>query len=294
MSIKLTPLTDPDYRPFSRRIAWLASDADGNPVGSAYLRLNGRPSQAHLAELELAVHPAERRRGIGSQLLTAVVEAAREQDVRTVVADATVGTAGDHFLAMRGFAVGLTLHFTRLALADVDDAAMVAIVQTQHPGYRLKSWRGVVSDELVQTFTDARSAMDDAPLGDIDFGSEEWDVDRTRSVAQVVEQRGDHLCTIAAIEESTGQIVGFTELVVGGDGKGDAQHYGTAVLPGHRGHGLARWMKAESIRQAREDFPDLAGLLTDMVDTNVAMRHINDELGYRTTHRTRRYALHLS
>ena len=26
LSISLTPLTDPDYRPFSRRIAWLAAD----------------------------------------------------------------------------------------------------------------------------------------------------------------------------------------------------------------------------------------------------------------------------
>ena len=246
-----------------------------------------------MAELELAVHPAERRRGIGTQLLDAVVEAARQHEVQTVLADATVGTAADHFLAAKGFAVGLTLHFTRLALADVDDAVLASIADKEHPGYRLESWRGVVSDELVQTFTDARSAMDDAPVGDIDFGPEEWDVDRTRSVAQVVEDRGEHLGTVAAIDE-TGQIVGFTELVVGGDGTGDGQHYGTAVLPEHRGHGLARWMKAEAIRQAREDFPELAGLLTDMVDTNVAMRHINDELGYRTTHLTRRYTLKLS
>jgi GNAT superfamily N-acetyltransferase len=88
--------------------------------------------------------------------------------------------------------------------------------------------------------------------------------------------------------------VGFTELVVNGDGKGDGQHYGTAVLRAHRGRGLARWLKAEAIRQAREDHPELAGLLTDMVDTNIAMRHVNEALGYRTTHQVRRYMTQIS
>jgi GNAT superfamily N-acetyltransferase len=74
---------------------------------------------------------------------------------------------------------------------------------------------------------------------------------------------------------------------------GDAQHYGTAVLPEHRGHGLARWIKAESIRQARDRHPELSGLLTDTADNNQPMRRINDALGYRPTHQTRRYKLDL-
>jgi GNAT superfamily N-acetyltransferase len=293
LSINLTPLTDPDYRPLSHRIAWLASDPDGNPVGSAYLRLFSKASYAHLTELELAVHPAERRKGIGTRLMDAAAEAARDHKARIVLADAGVGAPGDHFLSARGFTVGVTLHFTRLAVADVDNAVLAGILDAEHPGYRLVSWQGVAPDELVETFTDTRSAMDDAPVGDIDYGPEEWDVDRTRSVAQVVEKRGDHLSTIAAVEEATGRIVGFTELVVASDGKGDGQHCGTAVLPAHRGHGLARWLKAESIRQARACHPDLDGLLTDMVDTNAAMIHVNDQLGYRLTHRVHRYVLQL-
>ncbi|MEU4290429.1 GNAT family N-acetyltransferase [Kribbella sp. NPDC026596] len=100
MSIRLTPLTDPDFRPFSRRIAWLAADADGNPVGSAFLRLNSRETQSHLAELQLNVHPAERRRGVGSQLLDAVINAARDHEVRTLLGDATAGSPADLFLAV--------------------------------------------------------------------------------------------------------------------------------------------------------------------------------------------------
>ncbi|MEV5961318.1 GNAT family N-acetyltransferase [Kribbella sp. NPDC051952] len=277
MSITLTPLTDPDYRPFSRRIAWLAADADGNPVGSAFLRLNSRQVAAHLAELQLNVHPAERRRGIGSQLLGAVVGGARDHEVRTLITDAPAGSPADLFLEHHHFEIGLTLVYARLQLADADPTV------DDVPGYRLISWRGVVPDELAQRFTDARTGMNDAPSGSIEYGEDVWDVERTRYAAQVIEQRGEHLATVAAVDESTGLIVGFSELVVPGDGKGEAQHYGTAVLPQHRGHGLARWMKAEQIRQTRDHFPDLSTLITDTVDTNTAMRRTNTALGYKPT-----------
>ena len=286
LSIRLTPLTDPDFRPFSRRIAWLAADDDGNPVGSAFLRLNSRESHAHLAELELNVHPAERRRGIGSQLLDAVITAARDHDVRTVLADARVDSPADLFLAHHGFTVGLTLIYARLRLAAAD-----TVPAEGAEGYRLVSWAGVVPDEWAQTFTDARSGMNDAPTGGIAYGEDAWDVERTRYVAQVVEQRGEHLTTVAAVDEATGTIAGFTELVVPGDGKGEAQHYGTAVLPDHRGHGLALWMKAEQLRQVRSSFPDLDALLTDTVSTNTPMRRVNERLGYELTHTDNRRTL---
>ncbi|MFG2486173.1 hypothetical protein ACGFSI_25885 [Streptomyces virginiae] len=62
MSFRITPLTDPADTPRTRRLAWLASDADSIPVGTAFLRLFTDPGQAHLAELTLGVHPTERHR----------------------------------------------------------------------------------------------------------------------------------------------------------------------------------------------------------------------------------------
>ncbi|GAA1132374.1 hypothetical protein GCM10009630_32930 [Kribbella jejuensis] len=159
-------------------------------------------------------------------------------------------------------------------------------------GYRLVSWDGVVPDELLQTFTDARAGMADAPSGTIPSPVEVWDNERTRYAAQVIEQRGEHLSVVAVLDHS-GRIVGFTEVVVPGDGKGDGQLYGTAVLPGHRSRGLALWMKAAQIQQLRDQFPDLDGLVTDTVDTNVAMRRTNERLGYRPYQQVNRRKLDL-
>ncbi|GAA0587925.1 GNAT family N-acetyltransferase [Kribbella sandramycini] len=284
MSIRLTPLTDPDHRPHSHRLAWLASDNGGHPVGSAFLRLHHREALAQLADVEINVHPAERGRGIGSLLLDAVIDTARDHDVRTLVAEVLDGAPAFWFAREHGFHVAVTLIYTRLDLAHaiLDPAPLP-------PGYRLVSWAGVVPDELAQTFTDARSGMDDAPTGGLDYGAEIWDLDRTRQAAQVISQRGEHLLTTAAVYGDV--VVGYTELVVPGDGKGEGQHYGTAVLPAHRSRGVARAIKTEQLRLARQEFPDLSATLTDTVDTNVPMRHLNALLGFLPTHTMHRCTL---
>ncbi|MEV5750155.1 GNAT family N-acetyltransferase [Actinoallomurus sp. NPDC052308] len=291
MSIRITPLTDPAHTYSSRRLAWLAAHPDGTPAGSAFLRLFTWPGETHRADLELTVHPAERRRGVGTLLLAAAVGAARYDGRRNVFALVEAGSPGEPFLRARDFRRVLTLMYARLALAQVDPEGLARIVARPHPGYRLASWDGVVPDELAVTFAASRRAMDDMPMEDADYGTQTWDVDRVRAAARAVGDRGDLLHTVVAIDESNGSIAGFTELVVRGDGKGDAQHYGTGVLPEHRGHGLGLWMKAESIRQAGERHPALDGLLTDTADGNRSMRAINDGLGYEPTHREYGYQL---
>src|SRR5262249_31158856 len=147
-TLRITPLTDPGHRPSSHRLAWLASGADGVPVGSAFLRLFTDAGQAHLAELDLHVHPAERRRGVGSRLLDAAVHAARDDGRRSMVAQVEAGSPGDRFLSARGFRPVLTLTYTRLPLAGVDGTALKRITDRPHPGYRLVSWDGTVPADL--------------------------------------------------------------------------------------------------------------------------------------------------
>jgi GNAT superfamily N-acetyltransferase len=293
LSVRITALTDPNSDLSSYRLAWLASGTDEIPVGAAFLRLFTRTGQEHLAELDVRVHPAGRRKHTGSLLLDAAIAAARQDGRRCVITQAEAGSPGDRFLLAQGFRRVLTLTFTRLPLAEADIAALTGITEEPHPGYRLASWDGTVPDSLAEAFVASRHAMDDMPMGSTDYGTVTWDLDQVRAAAAAIAERGALLHTVAAIHESDGSIAGFTELVVPGDGKGDGQHYGTGVLPGHRGRGLGRWMKAASIRQARERHPDLGGLLTDTADNNPYMRRINDELGYAPTHTTFEYQLDL-
>jgi len=293
MTLRLTALTDPDPGPSARRAAWLATSGQGTPLGSAFLRLFSGAGQAHVAELDIEVHPAERRRGVGSRLLAAAVDAARADGRRRVLGQAASGSPGDAFCSARGFRPVLTLVLARLPLDEADFALLEAVADRAHPGYRLVSWEGSVPDVLAESFTSARSAMDDMPTSEADFGTVTWDLDRVRGVAAAVASRGDVLHTVAAVDESDGSVAGFTELVVPGSGQGDGQHYGTAVRREHRGHGLGRWMKAASIRVVRDRHPALAGLVTDTADSNTYMMRINADLGYRPTSTSVEYQLDL-
>ncbi|WP_431951426.1 GNAT family N-acetyltransferase [Actinacidiphila sp. bgisy167] len=293
MPASITALIDPDASPSSRRLVWLASGADDTPVGSAFLRLFMRAGQHDLADLRLHIHPQERQEDTGFLLLDAATAAAREHDRRRIISHVRAGSLGEAFLTARDFRRVLSLTSARLSLRDADPLALGRIMEEPHPGYRLASWEGMVPDPLAETFVASRHAMNDTPTGGVDFSVVPWDLERVRTAVTAVEKRGDVLHTVVAIAEGDGSIAGYTELAIPGGGTGDAQHYGTAVLPEHRGHGLSRWMKAASVRHARERYPLLGGLLTDTADNNPRIRRVNDALGYRPTHTTYEYQLDL-
>jgi GNAT superfamily N-acetyltransferase len=279
MSVRLTEVSAGD------RSGWLAVAEAGHPVGTAFVR----PTAEGQAELELEVHPTERRTGIGTRLLEAAAGSARAADRAALVCGPVEeGSVGERFLVARGLRPVLRLTYTRLDLADPPVPE-----PEPRPGYRLVAWTGTVPDELATSFARSRRAMDDMPMDELGAAPEPWDVDRLHAVAAAVADRGDHLDTVAAVAESDGAIVGFTEVVVPADGRGDGLHYGTGILPEHRGRGLAGWMKAEAVRRVRAAFPELAGLVADTADSNVAMRRVNERLGYRPTHRSVVYLLDL-
>jgi GNAT superfamily N-acetyltransferase len=276
MTVHVIPLSDPDRSAASYRLAWLAGGADGRPLASAFLRV---PAVGDVAELELVVHPAERRAGVGTRLLGAAEAAAGELGMHAIVTEPIrEGGEGELFCRARGLRAVLTLTYARLELdGTVPQAQPVA-------GYRLIHWEGTVPDDLAGTFARSRRAMDDMPMDEAASAPQPWDVPRLHAVAAAVARRGDILHTTAACGPD-GEIVAFTELVVPGSQAGEAQHYGTGVLPEHRGHGLAQWMKAEQIALIRTRFPAVTALLADTAESNTPMRRINDALGYRPTHR---------
>ncbi|MFB6983092.1 GNAT family N-acetyltransferase [Streptomyces scopuliridis] len=121
LSLHITSLIDPEHSSSGRRLAWLASDAEGIPVGSVFLRLFTTPEKKHCAEMDLRVHPSERRHGTGTLLLNAAAHVAREDGRRWLVAQAGPGSPGARFLSAGGFdeAVTCTFALPRRAMDDM-------------------------------------------------------------------------------------------------------------------------------------------------------------------------------
>ncbi|WJV48273.1 GNAT family N-acetyltransferase [Streptomyces flavofungini] len=274
----------------SHRLTWLAAGADGVPVGVAGLRLFASPGRDHLAELELHVDPAHRRLGTGSRLLAAVVAACRAEGRRSLIVEAAAAGPGEAFCEQRGFRRALTLDHLLLRLDDVAEADLVKLADAEHPGYRLTGWTGAVPDDLADAFAAAKNAMNDMPVGDLDFGSVAWDTARVHAMAKVVADRGDTLLTIAALHDD-GTMAGYTEILIPRGAPPRVQQYDTAVVPEHRGHGLGLWVKAAMLRRLRAEHPDVTEIETDNADDNVHMLAVNHALGFRPHRRTREFQL---
>ncbi|MDD9380986.1 GNAT family N-acetyltransferase [Streptomyces sp. ZAF1911] len=269
----------------SRRLMWLATSTDGVPVGVAALRVFTSPGQEHLAEVDLHVDPAHRRLGTGSLLLSAVAAACRAENRRSLIATAPADGPGEAFGGRRGFRRALALSHLLLRLDETDRADVLRIADAEHPGYRLTGWTGTVPDGLAAAFAAAKNAMNDAPVGDLDYGSVAWDADRVRAMAAVVADRGDTLLTVAAVHDS-GAMAGYTEIVIPHGAPPRVQQYDTAVVPEHRGHGLGLWVKAAMASRLRAEHPGVVEIETDNADDNVHMLAVNHRLGFRPYRRT--------
>jgi GNAT superfamily N-acetyltransferase len=226
---------------------------EGSPVGDA----------------TLGVAADSRRRGIGSALLGAVLGHARTAGCRSVVSRHAT-PAGASFAARMGAIDTRRWIRSHLSLADADLQAEPV------RGYRLQSWTGTAPESLVVSYARAREAINDAPRAAEDEWAP-WDVARVRDQERSLERRGLAMRITVALDREAG-VAAFTELRVS-----DAPAAGTedtAVVRSHRGKGLARWVKAESLRLLARDRPDVALVATTNAEENTVIRHVNERLGF--------------
>jgi RimJ/RimL family protein N-acetyltransferase len=145
-------------------------------------------------------------------------------------------------------------------------------------GWRLVTWLTRVPDEHLGAFVRARAAMDDAP------GSEEIDyptasAERVRASEDSLIERAREMRVTVAMRDD-GEIGAFTELRVT-RGAIVAVTDDTGTVAAHRGHGLARAVKLESLRRLHADHPAVEIVATMNAEENAVMRHINESVGFR-------------
>jgi GNAT superfamily N-acetyltransferase len=241
---------------------WLAEG------GMAGLYVHG-PAAAFL---KITVLTDLRRRGIGSALLDRVVERGRELEVRALHSHHST-PAGAAFAARRGFVDGQRVVRSLLDLRSADLPEPVPPA-----GWRLVTWLRRVPDEHLDALVVAREAMDDAPADEgLEFPT--WDAATVRASEESLARRGREMRLTVAIRDG-GEIGAFTELRVShGSTLGFTDDTGT--VEAHRGQGLARAVKLESLRRLREDHPEIEVVTTSNAEENAVMRHVNERVGFR-------------
>jgi GNAT superfamily N-acetyltransferase len=241
---------------------WLAEG------GMAALYVHG-PSAAFL---DVNVLPSLRRQGVGGTLLDRVLERCRELGVEKVHGHHST-PAGAAFAARFGFVDGQRI------VRGLLDLRRAELPEPAPPdGWALVTWLGRVPDEHLAAFVTARAAMDDAPAGD-DLELPTWTAATVRASEESLALRNREMRVTVAIGPD-GEIGSFTELRVSrGSTLGFTDDTGTVAA--HRGKGLARAVKLESLRRLREDHPEIEVVSTSNAEENAAMRHVNESVGFR-------------
>jgi GNAT superfamily N-acetyltransferase len=221
--------------------------------------------------LQLRVKPERRRCGIGSALLATAVERARALGVEMLYAHHTT-SGGAAFAARSGFDDGQRI------VRSLLDLKAAELPEPRVPdGWTLVTWLQRVPDEHLDAFVRARAAMDDAPDPDeMDFPS--MTAEKVRESEESLARREREMRVTVALR-ADGEVGSFTELRVSrGSTLGFTDDTGTARE--YRSLGLAKAVKARSLRSLRSDHPEVELVTTSNAEENIVMRHVNESLGF--------------
>jgi GNAT superfamily N-acetyltransferase len=238
-----------------------------------------------VAFIDLAVHPAHRRRGIGSALLDEGIRLARERGRRhliTEVDEPRPDTAGRMFARRHGWTCDL-LETRRDLVLPVDEQRLSRLeteARTAGRGYAVVTWRDRTPEHLLDDRALLQQRMTtDAPHGDLPVEEERWNGERIREYERLHLDRGRTTLSAGAVKD--GRLVAFTDLQVPLADPRRASQGGTLVLPEHRGHRLGALVKAAVLRELAARMPEVRRISTCNSESNAPMVAVNEALGFR-------------
>ncbi|MGH8791266.1 MAG: GNAT family N-acetyltransferase [Stackebrandtia sp.] len=240
-----------------------------------------------LGEVEINVRPEHRRRGVGAALYAHAARRLRELGRTTVGAAVQQPVDAEQ---VPGTAFAESLGFTRRNVEmrrrlglPVDGALLdelAAPAAEAASGYVVRTWRGRCPDEFAEQYAHLRAMISvEAPLGEIEYEMEKWDVERLRAEEDVATAQDRIVLTAVAVAPDA-SLAGHTQLAVPGHEKVRVFQGDTLVLDAHRGHKLGMALKIANLRVLQEEFPDRTHVDTWNAKQNGPMNAVNNALGF--------------
>lgn len=254
------------------------------PVGVLDVALPMRDNR-HLLWTQLTVHPDHRRLGHGSVLMAEAIRRAQQAGRTTLWIGTPADDPGARAFAERfGFAYASRDARRRQVLADVDrtqldrlyDEARVAAAE-----YELERLTPPVPDEVLAELVEVTAAINDAPMGDLTYEDEVFDLQRLKDFQTARDGIGDRLYRVAARHRASGRVGGHTVVVTHPLRPSFGVQGDTAVSREHRGHRLGLLVKIEMMRWLAEAEPQLEVIETWNNADNYHMINVNEAIGYR-------------
>jgi GNAT superfamily N-acetyltransferase len=272
-------------------------DGADSPVATLAIDLPKRDNR-QLFWLRLVVHPEHRRRGHGSAIMAEVLRMAEQAGRSILWVEAVEEDAGARKFVER-FGFGYASHDARRRqrLAEVDQDAVQQLwaeAQTAAADYRLERLLPPVPEQTLQEMIEVTAAINDAPMGELTYEGEVFDLQRMRDVEAARHGRGDQSYRVIARHRGTGEVGGHTNVVISPHRRKLGFQADTAVARSHRGHRLGLLVKIDMMRWLSQAEPQLEVIETWNNAENRFMIQVNEALGYRLSQTLATYELTLS
>jgi GNAT superfamily N-acetyltransferase len=268
--------------PGERRIAWIVEGEPTLPgwrrpvLGHANILLLG-----DIGVVELIVHPAARRCGLGRALLGTVARRAYQEESASLGVEVIGGTPAVPFFEAMGFAQEYVETRSVLRLSTVDWGVLGEMARGIGAGYRVEFYPGGPPDTLLDAYARAKAELRDTEDAELDLHPSSYDPQRLRDSLDCLHRRGLKPYIVLAIHERTGEVAGLTEVVVPAQHPRRADQYDTIVRLRHRGYGIDRAVKARMLFELRSAEPNVTEVQTWNAQSNEWMLKVNAELGFQ-------------
>lgn len=148
-------------------------------------------------------------------------------------------------------------------------------------GYRLVSWADATPEVYRTQFAELRTRMEiEVPSGDSAQATHNYSVEDIVAADERALAEGRRKWASAAIAPD-GRLAGYT-LMYRLQGSDTVEQDDTYVLGDYRGNGLGLALKIANHRQLERNGTDFTGLVSWVDSNNLAMRAINQQLGYES------------
>ena len=250
--------------------------------------------------LDVDVAPDYRQRGIGAALGAWVQSIARTDAAHKAIVYAPSRDAAGpripaptgfgslpaenievRFLLASGYRLEQVVRGSRLALPFDAETRLAETVAVAGDDYRLHYWTNTTPTEWQDDLATLRTLMSiEEPDAGLDEPDDPWSVERLiADDARIADSTRDRL--VVAVEHvPSGELIGFTALLVPTDPARAVQQGDTLVVPGHRGHRLGMLLKLANLDYLARTRPGHPSILTFNAEENRHMLDVNEAVGF--------------
>ena len=269
--------------PMFVRRRWAAWAAPGKLAGTLSVN-RSTTDNLTIRDLDIAVEPEHRRRGLGKRLFATAVEACVAESQPGLILEGWTTSripSGAAFAERIGAKPGLRMRNSQLDLRTIDRALIERWAAIDPPGYRIEWIGNETPDHLMDNVVTAVRAINTMPREDLQM--EDWKItpETMREWERMTRARGQEHRVGLVIEESTGASAAFTDVFFDPRVPSVIHQGGTATIPEHRGKGIGKWIKAQMARRLMDEIPEAQYIRTDNAGTNAAMLSINVAMGFK-------------